>query len=107
MPLEGKSTRGTVTIMGLLRPHRRALTVGLLAIAGESVADILQPWPLKVVLDNVISHKGEHGWLTGLIHRKIGFDPLHILFAACIAVLVIALLDAVCTYGEKWVTTTV
>jgi subfamily B ATP-binding cassette protein MsbA len=93
--------------MGLLRPHRKALSVGLLAIAGESVADILQPWPLKVVLDNVISHKGEHGWLTGMIHRNIGFDPVNILIAACVAVLAIALLDAVCTYGEKWVTTTV
>ena len=41
--------------MGLLRPHRRALWLGLLAIAGESIADVLQPWPLKVVLDNVIA----------------------------------------------------
>ena len=93
--------------MSLLRPHRRALALGLLAIAGESVADILQPWPLKVVLDNVISHKAEHGWLTDLIHRTVGRDAMHILLAACVAVMVIALLDAICTYGEKWVTTTV
>jgi len=93
--------------MGLLRPHKRALWLGLLAIAGESVADVLQPWPLKVVLDNVISHKGEHGWLTRMIHRYIGRDAMHILLAACVAVMVIALMDAVCTYGEKWVTTTV
>lgn len=93
--------------MGLLRPHRRALWLGLLAIAGESLADVLQPWPLKVVLDNVISHKQAHGWLTHAIHRAVGTDALHILALACVAVLVIALLDAVCTYGEKWVTTTV
>lgn len=93
--------------MGLLRPHRGALSMGLLAIAGESIADILQPWPLKVVLDNVISHKGEHGWLTNQIHAHIGYRAINILIAACVAVLVIALLDAVCTYGEKWVTTTV
>lgn len=93
--------------MGLLRPHRRALWLGLLAIAGESLADVLQPWPLKVVLDNVISHKQAHGWLTHAIHRAVGTDALRILALACVAVLVIALLDAVCTYGEKWVTTTV
>ncbi len=93
--------------MGLLRPHRRALWLGLLAIAGESIADVLQPWPLKVVLDNVISKKPEHGWLTHVIHRDIGTSATHILLAACVAVMVIALLDAVCTYGEKWVTTTV
>lgn len=93
--------------MGLLRPHRRALWLGVLAIAGESIADVLQPWPLKVVLDNVIARKGEHGWLTGAIHRTVGTNRADILVAACVAVLVIALMDAVCTYGEKWVTTTV
>lgn len=93
--------------MGLLRPHRGALSFGLLAIAGESVAGILQPWPLKVILDNVITHKEQHGWLTGLIHREFGYDNERILLAACITVLAIALLNAVCTYGEKWVTTTV
>jgi ATP-binding cassette subfamily B protein len=107
MSAEEKSPHRTITVMGLLRPHRRALWLGLLAIAGESFADVLQPWPLKVVLDNVIAHKGEHGWLTRTIHRYVGRDAMHILLAACVAVMVIALMDAICTYGEKWVTTTV
>lgn len=107
MPDERKSPRRTITIMGLLRPHRRALWLGLGAIAGESLADVLQPWPLKIVLDDVIAHKSAHGWLTRLIHRSVGADPMHILVTACAAVLAIALVDAVCTYGEKWVTTTV
>jgi subfamily B ATP-binding cassette protein MsbA len=93
--------------MGLLRPHRKALWLGLLAIAGESIADVLQPWPLKVVLDNVISHKSSHGWLTHTLDRTVGPNRVHILIVACAAVLAIALLDAICTYGEKWVTTTV
>jgi ATP-binding cassette, subfamily B, bacterial len=104
---ESKSPRRTITVIGLLRPHARALWVGLLAITGESIADVLQPWPLKVVLDDVITHKAQHGWLTHLIHHKIGYNDGKILLAACIAVMVIALLNAVCTYGEKWVTTTV
>jgi subfamily B ATP-binding cassette protein MsbA len=104
---ESKSPRNTITVMGLLRPHRRALWLGLLAIAGESIADVLQPWPLKVVLDNVIARKGEHGWLTTTLHRTVGYNTMHILLAACVAVMVIALIDAMCTYGEKWVTTTV
>jgi subfamily B ATP-binding cassette protein MsbA len=93
--------------MGLLRPHKRALWLGLLAISGESIADVLQPWPLKVVLDNVIAQKSQHGWLTHVIHRTFGANVMGILLAACVAVMAIALLDAVCTYGEKWVTTTV
>jgi len=107
VPSKPNPARRTITIMGLLRPHSKALWMGLLAITGESIADVLEPWPLKVVLDNVITHKGSHGWLTRTLDRTVGTKPMEILVVACVAVLVIALLDAVCTYGEKWVTTTV
>jgi subfamily B ATP-binding cassette protein MsbA len=108
VPSKTNPARRTITIMGLLRPHSKALWMGLLAITGESIADVLQPWPLKVVLDNVITHKSSsHGWLTRTLDRTVGTKPIDILIVACVAVLVIALLDAVCTYGEKWVTTTV
>lgn len=99
--------RGGLSIWELLKPHQAQLWLGLVAIAGESFADVLGPWPLKIVLDNVIGHRQSHGWLMRVIHRTAGYTPQRILLFACIAVLVIALLDAVCTYGEKWVTTTV
>ncbi len=101
------SRRRGLTIWELLRPHRAQLWLGLVAIAGESVADILGPWPLKIVLDNVIVHKTSHGWLNRVIRGTVGTEPMHVLVFACVAVLAIAVLDAVCTYGEKWVTTTV
>lgn len=99
--------RPGLTIWELLKPHRGQLGLGLVAIAGESIADVLGPWPLKIVLDDVIAHRGTHGWLNRLIHRTAGTAPLEILKFACVAVLLIAMLDAVCTYGEKYVTTTV
>ena len=106
MPEDKSSTR-RVTIMQLLRPHRKAMWLGLLAIAGESIADLLTPWPLKVVLDNVLGHKDTHGWLARLLKHGAGSDPMHILVWACGAVLLIALLNSACTYGEKYVTTSV
>jgi subfamily B ATP-binding cassette protein MsbA len=99
-----------LSILKLLRPHRRRLWFGLAAITGESLADVLQPWPLKILLDNVLPHKqtnSTHGWLNRTIHAHFGFDPMTMLWFACIATLAIAILDALCTYGEKWVTTTV
>src|SRR5579859_2581048 len=107
MPPESNSKR-RVTIMQLLRPHRKALSLGLLAIAGESVADLLTPWPLKIVLDNVLAHKQQtHGWLEHVIRQVAGTNTMQILVFACIAVMVIAVLDAICTYGDKYVTTSV
>jgi subfamily B ATP-binding cassette protein MsbA len=96
-----------LTIKDLLRPHRKALVLGLLAIAGESIADIAQPWPLKIVLDNVIAKKQSHGWLFAMIKRTVGTEPHQILLFACGAVVLIAIVDAFCSYWEKYTTTSV
>ncbi|SEB44955.1 ABC transporter ATP-binding protein [Terriglobus roseus] len=105
MPEKPETRR--VTIKELLRPHRRALILGLVAIAGESIADVAAPWPLKIVLDNVIAHKASHGWLFAFIKRTAGTEPHQILMFACIAVVVIAIVDAFCSYWEKYTTTSV
>ena len=100
-----------LSIWELLKPHRMQLAWGLVAVTGEAVADALQPWPLKIVLDNVFDRKEfpkhTHGWLNQLIHTTVGIDPLRVLWFAVGLVIAVALLDAVSTYGEKWVTTTV
>ncbi|HKT24881.1 MAG TPA: ABC transporter ATP-binding protein [Terriglobales bacterium] len=96
-----------LTIRTLLRPHLGALAFGLLAVIGESAANLLEPWPLKIVLDNVFHSKKASGWLEHFVHSVAGDDKLVILKFACLAVLGIAALDAVCSYAEKYITTSV
>lgn len=84
-----------------------ALTLGLLAVIGESAANLLEPWPLKIVLDNVFHSKKASGWLEHFVHSVAGDDKLVILKFACLAVLGIAALDAVCSYAEKYLTTSI
>ena len=59
----------SLSIQELLKPHRKALSLGLLAVIGESAADLLQPWPLKIVFDNVLKSQSLHGqgWLNNLV----------------------------------------
>ncbi|HET7840642.1 MAG TPA: ABC transporter ATP-binding protein, partial [Terriglobia bacterium] len=97
----------SVKIRELLRPHAPALALGLLAALGEGVANLLEPWPLKVVLDNVIRGHESHGWLFRLVTLLTGDDKLAILKLAVAAVLLIAVLDALCSYAEKYLTTSV
>jgi subfamily B ATP-binding cassette protein MsbA len=99
--------RRGLSIADLLRPHRRQLWLGALAIAGESVAGLLEPWPLKIVLDNVLQGKSSHGWLYDVIVHAVGVTPKRILLFACAAVLAIALVDAICSYAEKILSTNV
>jgi len=96
-----------LTIRSLLTPHLGSLILGFIAIAGESAANLLQPWPLKIVLDDVLRGKESHGWAMRAVHSFVGTDKMAILEFACVAVLAIAVLDAICTYGEKYLTTSV
>jgi ATP-binding cassette subfamily B protein len=96
-------------IYDLLQPHWRALAAGLLAVIGEGAADLLQPWPLKVVFDNVLqAHSpSTHGWLNHQIQMLVGSDHLGALRLAAVAALVIAVIGALCSFAEKYLTTSV
>jgi ATP-binding cassette, subfamily B, bacterial len=78
-----------------------------LAVAGEGAANLLEPWPLKIVLDSVLRSKESHASVMNWIQHFVGTDKLAMLKFACLAVLAIAALDAICTYSEKYLTTSV
>lgn len=104
---ETQSLRGSFKITDLLKPHWRALATGLLAVIGEGVANLLDPWPLKIVVDNVLKSQSTHGWLNHLIYSVAGDNKLAILKFAAIAALLIACIGASCSYAEKYLSTSV
>jgi len=100
-------SKGRLTITSLLRPHRGALILGALAVIGEAAANLLQPWPLKIVLDEVFRAHQPQNAVSRFVHNHFGPDKLAIVEFACIAVLAIAALDAISSYAEKYLTTSV
>jgi ATP-binding cassette, subfamily B, bacterial len=91
----------------LLRPHLGSLIMGFLAVVGEGLANLLQPWPLKIVLDDVLRSRESHATAVHWFYQFAGTDKTALLKFACVAVLGIALLDAVSSYFEKYLTTSV
>jgi subfamily B ATP-binding cassette protein MsbA len=96
----------TLSIIDLLRPHWKALTLALLAVVGETVTDLAEPFPLKIVLDNLLQSKPLHGWM-GEVVGWLGTDKLAVLNFAVAAVAVIAVVGAASSYLEKYLTTSV
>jgi hypothetical protein len=45
-------------IGALLRPHWKSLLFAVLAVVGETAADIAEPWPVKIVVDNLLQPSG-------------------------------------------------
>ena len=101
------ATRPRLTIRDLLRPHRGAVVLGLICVIGEAAANLAQPWPIKIVLDGVLRHKNEHAGLLQWVRNIAGSDPTSVLKFAVAAVLLIAAVDAISSYGEKYLTTSI
>jgi subfamily B ATP-binding cassette protein MsbA len=108
-PSGSSSPKRKLSIRNLLSPHWKALVAGLFAVTGEGIADLLQPWPLKIVFDNVLQAKAAHGhgWLDPLILSLTGGDRLATLKFAALAALLIAVVGALCSYADKSLTTSV
>jgi ATP-binding cassette subfamily B protein len=81
--------------------------VALIAAIGEGIADLLGPWPLKLVFDDILKPKDNASWLNHLVHSIAGADKFMILKIAAISALAIAIFGAICSYAEKSSTTTV
>jgi len=96
-----------VQIVELLRPHWLALSCALLAVIGETITDLLDPWPLKIIVDNLLQSKPLPHWLAGIVRHIAGENKLAVLNFAVLAVAVIAIVGAISSYTEKYLTTSV
>jgi subfamily B ATP-binding cassette protein MsbA len=101
------SDRHKITPSELLRAHTPSLIAGVVAAMIEGAANLMEPWPLKIVLDTVSKTKTEHGWLHQLIFSAVGTDKIAMLRFTAFAVLVIAAIGAAATYTERYLTTSV
>src|SRR6266850_5651761 len=96
-----------IQITYLLRPHWKSLTIAFVAVLGETVTGLLEPWPLKIVFDNILGSKKMPPWMAVFVYGTLGQDKLAILEFVAGAVLLIAIVDALSTYTEKYLTTSV
>jgi subfamily B ATP-binding cassette protein MsbA len=97
---------GMPLVAHLVRSHWKALSLAFLAVLGETVADIAEPWPVKVVIDNVLQNKKLPPRLDAIVELfpHNGFATLNFALAF---VLLIAVIGAISSYSEKFLTTSV
>jgi ATP-binding cassette subfamily B protein len=106
---EGSAPRASRTRLALrlVRPYWKGIAVALVAVAGETLADVLEPWPIKVVVDNVLQSKRLPGPFGGFVFELFGTNRYAILNFALVAVLAIAIVGAVGAYVEKYLTASI
>jgi len=91
----------------LVRPHWKALSLALVAVIGETASDLADPWPLRIIVDNLLQSKPLPPWLAGIVSHIAGGDKYAVLNFAVMAVAAIAIVGAVSSYTEKYLTSSV
>src|SRR5713226_9345623 len=86
-------------LIPLLRPYRVALSWATVAMVLDAALTVLRPWPLKVVIDLVLSHRHSRVPLLTCWLEAARPAPMSIVYGACAATLVIALSTGVLTYA--------
>jgi hypothetical protein len=80
------------------------MTMALAAVAIEAAMGLLEPWPIKIVLDYLLQSRRLPGWMIVVV-GWLGDGKLAILNFAVVAVAAIAVVGAVSSYLENYLTT--
>jgi ATP-binding cassette, subfamily B, bacterial len=96
-----------LSVVRLIRPYWKQLALAFVAVLGETFSDVLEPWPIKIVIDNILQSKKLPGWLGGFVSGAFGQNKLAVLNFAIAAVAGIAVVGAISSYVEKYFTTSV
>jgi len=95
-------------IWSLLKPYRSSLVIILAAMLLQTAMSVAAPWPLKVILDNVVGERKLPPWLDDFLLRFMASGgKMQIAAAAAIATILIALLGAAASYLANYYTTSV
>ena len=95
-------------IRNLVRPYRGTVVIIFLAMLVETMMELAAPWPLKVVIDNVVGNHKLTPWLDRLVRPLLeGGHKMHVALLAALATVLIALLAALASYIDNYYTESV
>ena len=95
-------------VRNLIRPYLGSLSIILAAMLIETLMGLAAPWPLKVVLDNVVGNHKLPLWLSHLLTTVLkGDGKMSIAVGAALAVVAIATMGALASYIANYYTESV
>jgi ABC-type multidrug transport system fused ATPase/permease subunit len=97
-------------IRELLRPYRGTLVVILLAMLVETLMSLAGPWPLKIILDNVVGSHHLPKWLDEVVisvSGGLGPGKMRIAAVAALTAVLIAVIGSLASYIDNYYTESV
>ena len=97
----------TGLVLALVRPYRLWLAVVFGAMLIETAMSMAGPWPLKVVIDNVLGTHPLPEWLGWIRDMPLAGSKTGLALIAAVGVVAIAALGALATYIDNYYTESV
>jgi subfamily B ATP-binding cassette protein MsbA len=106
-PREVASGKMSRLVLDLVRPYRGWLVVVFAAMVAETAMSMAGPWPLKVVIDNVLGTHPLPDWLRWVHDLPMADSKMGLAAFAALAVIAIAAIGALATYIDNYYTESV
>jgi len=97
----------THLVLELIRPYRGWLIIVFIAMLIETAMSIAAPWPLKIIIDNVVGKHKLPEFLTWLRDFSSGERTMGLAAVAALGAVIIAALGAVAGYIDNYYTESV
>ena len=94
-------------VLELIRPYRGWLAIVFVAMLVETIMSIAAPWPLKIIIDNVVGDHKLPEFLTWLRDFSAGEKTLALAGVIAFGSILIAVLGAVAGYIDNYYTESV
>src|SRR5450432_188790 len=105
--LKKSSKSLTSLVLELIKPYKKWLIVIFAAMLLETGMSLLGPWPLKIIIDNVVGHHALPHWLEWIKDMPWGDSKMAIAGAAAIGLILIALIGGIAGYIDNYYTESV
>jgi ABC-type multidrug transport system fused ATPase/permease subunit len=103
-----KSTKSLSSLVWeLIKPYKKWLFVIFAAMLLETGMSLLGPWPLKIIIDNVVGHHPLPEWLKWIKDLPFENNKMALAGAAAIGLILIALIGGIAGYIDNYFTESV
>ena len=97
-----KSASMSAFIIDLIRPYRGWLGIVFAAMLVQTAMSLAGPWPIKVIIDNVVSGHPLPEWLHWLRDLPVAQDKMGLAVLAALATVLIAAIGSLASYVDNY-----
>ena len=97
----------TALVLEMVRPYRKWLIIVFIAMLVETAMTLVAPWPLKVIIDNVVGTHKMPEWLEWVRDLPMGNTREGLAAWAGVSIILIALFGGIASYIDNYYTESV